>query len=101
MTVRARLNSGQVKKEIHASSVESRREIAEQAAADARTAAPVLTGAYRDGIGAVAHGDEVLIVDDDPAAIPKEYGTSDTPAHASLITAASRYGHYYGTRPGS
>lgn len=76
-----------------------RRAIARQIAADARAAAPVMTGAYRDGIGTEFSGTTVRVVDDDPDAIYKEYGTSDTPAHAALTDAARRHGRYRGWRP--
>ncbi len=66
---------------------------------DARAAAPVLTGKYRDGVGVTVSGTDVKLVDEDDLAIHKEYGTSDTPAHATLINAASAYGTYHGRRP--
>lgn len=76
-----------------------RREIAGEIAADARATAPVLTGEYRDGIAAEASGDDVSVVDNDPDAIYKEYGTSDTPAHATLTDAARKRGRYSGWQP--
>lgn len=79
--------------------MEQRAQIAHMAAEDARSTAPVLTGEYRDGIGVVVDGEDVSIVDEDPTAIHKEYGTSRTPAHATLINAASGYGIYVGAMP--
>ncbi|MCM6778032.1 HK97 gp10 family phage protein [Nocardia sp. CDC159] len=76
-----------------------RREIAADIAAEARAAAPVLTGQYRDGIAVEASGDDVRVVDNDPDAVYKEYGTSDTPAHAALTDAARRRGRYSGWQP--
>lgn len=73
--------------------------IAQRAAGEAIAAAPVLTGAYRGGIHAVRRGDQAAIVDDDPDAGYKEYGTVDTPAHATLTDAARRYGRYRGITP--
>ena len=66
-----------------------RMKIAAQIANSARAAAPVLTGRYRDGIA----------VESDGLTIHKEYGTSDTPAHAALTNAAIEYGRYSGTQP--
>jgi len=78
---------------------QERIDIAEQAARQARASAPVVTGEYRDGIGVVVDDNRVYLVDDDPDAVFKEYGTSDTPAIASLTDAARRHGHYSGWRP--
>jgi hypothetical protein len=77
-------------------STDQRVEIAHEAAGDAVADAPVLTGHYRDGISVETDGDRVSIVDSDPDAVYKEYGTSDTPAHMTLTEAASRYGKYTG-----
>lgn len=80
-------------------SMSRRKEIAGEIAADARNRAPVVTGAYRGGIGVETNSDEVRVVDNDDDAIHKEYGTSDTPAHAALTNAAMQYGRYSGTMP--
>lgn len=80
-------------------STEDRVTIAHEAAGEAAADAAVLTGAYRDGIHVEVNGDEVSIVDDDPDAFYKEYGTSDTPAHAALTNAAKNYGKYSGYQP--
>lgn len=89
----------QLRRETRAESLKGRREIATRIANDARGSAPVLTGAYRDGMTVETSGSTVRVVDNDPDAIHKEYGTSDTPAHASLTNAAMQYGRYSGTRP--
>lgn len=73
--------------------------IAEQGAAAARARAPVQTGHYRDGIHPEIAGDQVSVVDDDPEAFYKEYGTSDTPAHAVLTDTMRQYGKYTGFQP--
>lgn len=80
-------------------SVPKRQHIAEQIAADARSMAPRLTGEYATSFGVETAGTQVRVVSDDDTAIHKEYGTSDTPAHATLTNAAQRYGRYSGTRP--
>nr|DAJ31973.1 MAG TPA: hypothetical protein [Caudoviricetes sp.]DAK89430.1 MAG TPA: hypothetical protein [Caudoviricetes sp.]DAO82737.1 MAG TPA: hypothetical protein [Caudoviricetes sp.]DAQ85100.1 MAG TPA: hypothetical protein [Caudoviricetes sp.]DAT71233.1 MAG TPA: hypothetical protein [Caudoviricetes sp.] len=41
----------------------------------------------------------VRVVDNDELAIHKEYGTADTPAHATLTGTAMRFGRYRGMRP--
>lgn len=74
-------------------------EIAEEIVVTARANAPVRTGEYRDGIHSEVDGDRVAVVDDDPEAIYKEYGTSDTPAHAVLTDAARQHGKYTGWQP--
>lgn len=94
--VRVRVNRGAAIAAAIKSSTGQRAEIAGQAVADAQAEAPVLTGDYRGGMTVEVTGDKVSMVDTDPDAFYKELGTSDTPAHASLITAASRYGFYKG-----
>lgn len=89
----------QARREARRISLDDRVEIARQAASDARASAPVYTGEYRDGIDVSVQGDRVFIVDDDEEAIFKEYGTSDTPAHAALTDAARQHGRYSGWKP--
>lgn len=76
-----------------------RAQIAGEIAAEAQADAPYLTGAYRNGIEPRVNGDRVSVVDMDPDAVYKEYGTSDTPAHASLTEAAMKHGRYRGWQP--
>jgi hypothetical protein len=99
MAVRVTLNVAELYSEARRLSTPDRVDIAHQAAGDAVGSAPVLTGHYRDGIHVQADGDSVKIVDEDPDAIFKEYGTSDTPAHATLTEAAKNYGRYSGMQP--
>lgn len=73
--------------------------IADAIVEDARASAPVLTGHYRDGVRTEVSGEQVSVVDDDPLAGFKEYGTHDTPAHATLTDAARQYGKYSGIQP--
>lgn len=79
-------------------STQGRATTARLAAADARATAPVVSGAYRGGIGVrVNQGTgDVDLVDDDPLAVIKEYGTVDTPAHMVLTNAARRRGRLEG-----
>ena len=77
-------------------STPDRAEIARQIVDVHRGSAPVVTGAYRDGATVVTSGDDVSVVNRDPAAVYKEYGTSDTPAHATMTNAARRFGRYTG-----
>lgn len=72
--------------------------VAGKIAGDASGFAPRRTGRYA-GSFAVDTADGVRVRSSDDTAIHKEYGTSDTPAHAALTEAAMRYGKYRGTRP--
>ena len=82
------LNDAVLESQLQAASRDGRIQRAEAAAEKARADAPVVSGAYRDGIGVDVSGDEVTLVDDDPDAMFKEYGTVDTPAHSVLTNAA-------------
>jgi hypothetical protein len=53
-------------------------ELAELAAEFWRGIAPVRTGAYRESIGVVVHGDDVSVVAADDSASYIEFGTSNT-----------------------
>lgn len=72
--------------------------VAGKISGDASGFAPRRTGRYASSF-TVETGDGVRVVSSDTTAIHKEYGTSDTPAHAALTEAAMRYGKYTGTRP--
>lgn len=100
MAVRVFVYSAQARQAALEISTEKRAEIANQAADIARGTAPVDTGEYRGGIGTSVSGFDVKIFDDDPEAGYKEYGTSDTPAHASVTDAARKFGRYTGIQPG-
>lgn len=80
-------------------STAERAQIAHEIAAEAQADAPVRSGAYRNGIEVQVDGDRVSVVDMDPESVYKEYGTSDTPAHASLTEAAMNHGRYSGWQP--
>jgi hypothetical protein len=98
-TIRITVYAAESISEANHLSTPDRMRIASQIADEARAAAPVLTGAFRDGIGITADGDTIRVVDEDPDAGYKEYGTSDTPAHATLTSTASEFGRYSGIRP--
>ncbi len=76
--------------------VPGRKRIATAAVSDARALAPVVTGAYRDGFAVGSSGDDVSVINTDPDAIYKEYGTVDTRAHGTMAAAVSRYGKLSG-----
>jgi hypothetical protein len=97
--MRIQIFEAQAIREARHLSTPERVEIAEQIVADARAAAPVLTGEYQAGMAVEANGDTVAAVDNDDEAGFKEYGTADTPAHATLTNAARRYGKYSGVQP--
>lgn len=99
MVARLRIFHAQALREARELSFDSRVDIANEAAAEAKSNAPQLTGAYRGGIGVEVEGRRVFIVDTDEDALHKEYGTSDTPAHAALTDAARSRGKYSGWRP--
>jgi hypothetical protein len=99
MGVRVTIYAGQAIAEARKLSTPERAEIAEEIAADARADAPVLTGQFRDGIHAEISGDDVRVVDDDPTAGYKEYGTSTHAAKATLTNAARKHGKYTGMTP--
>ncbi len=96
---RLTLNRSRIPREVRRESVGDRENIAHQAANRARADAPVLTGEYRSGIGVEVHGTVVKLVDNDETSLHKEYGTSDTPAHAALTNAAMAFGRYIGMTP--
>jgi hypothetical protein len=99
MAARVTIYTAQALAEATRISTPKRVQIANEIAAEAQADAPVLSGAYRNGIEVQADGDRVSVVDMDPDAVYKEYGTSDTPAHASLTEAAMRHGRYTGWQP--
>lgn len=99
MTFRVTLYHEELLREARQLSTEDRVTIAHEIAQDAVSSAPVLTGQFRDGIHVEDNGDNVAVVDDDEDSIYKEYGTSDTPAHATLTDAARRRGKYTGMKP--
>lgn len=100
MGVRVFVYSAQARQVALEVSADKRTEIASEIASIARGNAPVETGEYRGGIGMSRSGADVMVFDDDPEAGYKEYGTSDTPAHATLTDAARQFGRYTGVQPG-
>lgn len=72
--------------------------VAGRISGDASGFAPRRTGRYA-GSFSVDTADGIRVISSDTTAIHKEYGTSDTPAHAALTEAAMRHGKYSGTRP--
>jgi hypothetical protein len=97
--IRVTVYEAEALREARKISTEKRIEIAEQVAREAISAAPVLTGEFRDNIGVRASGDDGRVVDEDETAVFKEYGTVDTPAHATLTDAARHHGKYSGMTP--
>ena len=97
--VRITVYASQAIAEALALSTPGRTQIAEQITSEARAAAPVLTGRFRDGIHTEVSSNDVRVVDDDPDAIWIEYGTSTHAAHATLTDAARKHGKYTGMQP--
>jgi hypothetical protein len=77
-------------------STPDRVDVAKNIVGSHRASAPVDSGAFRDGATVSQNGDLVAVVNRDPDSKYKEYGTSDTPAHATMTNAARRYGRYTG-----
>lgn len=99
MSARLQVYHGRLPGLVQTQTRSGRVRIADQIAADAAGAAPYLKGDFRAGIGVETQGDQVLVVNADPTAIHKEFGTSRTPAHATMTSAATKYGIYSGMRP--
>jgi hypothetical protein len=101
MSVHARVTvyPEQAVREALTASYDDRVQVATEIVTEARADAPVLSGQYRDGITVQADGKQVRVVDEDPDAGFKEYGTADTDAHATLTQAAARHGRYSGIQP--
>lgn len=99
MTARVTIDTRALRAELLAATVSERREIAHRIVDDYTATAPVRTGAFRSDAEVVVRGTEVSVVDDDPTSFYKEYGTSDTPAAATLTNAARKQGKYTGWKP--
>jgi hypothetical protein len=75
-------------------------EVIAQAIVDtARSAAPVETGEWKNSMQVTTSGGRVYAESTDEESIYKEYGTSDTPAHAVMTNSARRFGKYTGMQP--
>lgn len=99
MAARVTIYHDRARREAREKTFDGRVKTAREIAADARSSAPVYTGAYRDGISVETSGDRVFVVDNDDDSIYKEYGTVDTPAHAAVTDAARKHGTYRGWQP--
>lgn len=101
MTVKARFipYPHPAKTEARAISTKKRAKIGKQIAEIAHATAPVLHNVYAPSFSVRVSGTQVFVESSDDTAIHKEYGTSDTPAHASLTNAAMQFGIYHGTMP--
>jgi hypothetical protein len=99
MTMRITIFNEQAIREALHETVDERTQIAHEIVAEGRAVAKVRTGEYRGGMAVETAGDQVSVVDNDPEAFWKEYGTSDTPAHAALTNAARKHGRYTGYQP--
>lgn len=99
MAARVTVYRSEAQQACYDETVDDRTEIARAAVDIARGNAPVQSGEYRDGMGVEVDGSDVRMVDDDPEAEFKEYGTSSTPAHAVMVNAASEFGKYSGVMP--
>lgn len=85
--------------DVREASTDGRAEVARKIVQDAQEHAPVRTGEFRDSMHVTVSGEDVDIVDDDPAAFFIEYGTIDTPPAGVITQAAQREGTYHGKTP--
>lgn len=85
--------------DIREASTAGRAEEARKIVQDAQEHAPVRTGEFRDSMYVTVSGEEVDIIDDDPAAFFIEYGTIDTPPAGVITRAAQQAGTYEGKLP--
>ncbi|MCU1640912.1 MAG: hypothetical protein JWN03_1187 [Nocardia sp.] len=92
--VRLTIFEAQVRDEAKKASLPDREELAYEVALKAIELAPVVSGAYQDGIDVVVEDGDVYVVDNDPIAFMKEFGTVDTPAHLILTEAAADLAQY-------
>jgi len=74
-------------------------EIAQAIVDDARGSAPVETGEFRNSMAVAGGGDKVYAEAQSDESFYIEYGTSDTPAHATMTNAARKFGKYTGMQP--
>lgn len=98
-STRFTLFPAQARAEARELTTSGRTKIAREIAEEAQTMAPVLTGDYRDGIDVVVNGSDVQVVDTDPDAIYKEFGTSKMAGLAVITDAARSRGKYRGWKP--
>lgn len=99
MGARVTIYNMQAIREAYRASTPGRVEVAHQAAAVASGTAHVDTGEFQQGIGVEVDGDRVQLVNNDPEAGYKEYGTVDTAAQATMTDAARQFGRYTGVTP--
>lgn len=99
MGARVTVFNAQAIREAYRASTHQRVGIAHQAAAVASGTAHVDTGEFQQGIGVEVDGDHVQLVNNDPEAGHKEYGTVDTAAQATMTDAARQFGRYSGIEP--
>ena len=86
--IRLTIYEAQVRSQATRASLPGRLDLAYEVALEAIDRAPVVSGAFRDGIDVAQEDGDVFIVDNDPIAFMKEYGTVDTePIY--LLTAAA------------
>lgn len=88
-----------VRRQARKISTPDRVDVARDIVATHRGTAPVDDGTFRDGAAVWQAGDDVSVINRDPTAKFKEYGTEDTPAHGTMTNAARRYGRYTGWKP--
>jgi hypothetical protein len=99
MVSRVRIFRAQAEREAREASTPARKEIGLDIAAEFRSTAPRRSGAFATAARVEVDGARVFVIDDDPLAFYKEYGTSKSRGAAALTNAARKFGKYSGFQP--
>lgn len=99
MVSRVRIFRAQAEREAREASTPAREEIGLDIAGEFRSTAPRRSGAFATAARVEVDGNRVFVIDDDPLAFYKEYGTSKSRGAASLTNAARKFGKYSGFQP--
>lgn len=99
MVSRVRIFRAQAEREAREASAPARKEIGLEIAQDFRAAAPRRSGTFATSARVEVEGNRVYVIDDDPLAFYKEYGTSRSRGAATLTNAARKHGKYSGFQP--
>ncbi len=99
MVSRVRIFRAQAEREAREASTPARKEIGLDIADEFRSTAPRASGRYASSAHVEVAGHRVYVIDDDPDAFYKEYGTSKMRGIAALTKAARKFGKYSGFKP--
>lgn len=99
MVSRVQIFRAQAEREAREASTPARKEVGQEIAQDFRAAAPRRSGIFATSARVEVDGERVYVIDDDPLAFYKEYGTSKSRGAATLTNAARKHGKYSGFQP--